>query len=153
MSLTVRGFDLEEEIRQHKFDHVARIFREGKAGELTPKEQNLLADYFEGKLRRPKGRPRDNEQHLFAENLYSEYQLLRKYGRTSAECSEYISENFGALGKGGLNPLKGQGMSRQDAIQKLADIHIMGTKNVERLVDLGKKLEEYAPYKDVNLDT
>jgi hypothetical protein len=138
--MIVRAYDLEAEIRQHKFDNLWPIFEEGRAGDLTLKEQKLIGEYFRGSLKRPKGRPKDDMEHEFAQILYSEYQALRQYGMTADELGSYIYNNFTG-DRNVLAPLRGKGLKRRDAIAKLAEIRTMGEKNVERLVDLGKKIE------------
>jgi hypothetical protein len=146
MSHIVSGYDLDEDIRQHRFENLARAFRKGQVAELKQSTLNLLADYLEGKLKRPKGRPNIDEYDL-ALSLYSEYSTLRRYGLTRKEYAEYCITNHGKRGNELLDPLKGKGLSREDAINKLADIDFTGTpmgiKNVERLVTLGKRIDEY----------
>jgi hypothetical protein len=135
-------YDYAEEIKSHNFKHVAALIRKGDISALDQTELDLLSDFLEGKLKRPKGAPKRDAYEL-AEYLYDEYLSLRNFGLTSREFSNYhqkhaTPENYKEL----FHILRKSGMNRQQAIEALASEKGMGCKNVERLIDLGRKISD-----------
>lgn len=69
-----------EDILNRKFKIVAELIRLGDISELDVEARNLLADYLEGKLKKSRGRPKDNNEFDIAEYCFNEFSRLRREG-------------------------------------------------------------------------
>jgi len=137
--------DYAEDIKQHRFEMLVSLLRRGEVSFLEQNELNLLADYLEGKLKKPKGRPKDEYENEFAQALYDEYVSLRKYAQTPGEIAKTFENNVYEVGKPRHRQPPVNPMTHKEAIEALCSRNytgiFMGVKNVERLVTLGKKVD------------
>jgi len=127
--------DYAEDIRNHRFGMIAKLVRKGNISSLDQTALNLLADYLVGNLKRPKGRPQEDDLGRGA-CLHAEYMNLKQYGMTTAELSKFLQENATNDNlKTLMKSLKAKRMKRFDAIFLLADMYGVSDKTVARLIN------------------
>lgn len=142
MGATVRC-DYAEDIKNHRFSRIADLLRDGKINELNREEQSLLADFLEDRLKLPKGRRPHYDTLVLAEYLHNELQSLRTCGMTTAELAGYFQTNATVEDyKTLMESKKAARLNRKKALEILAGRESMSLKNVERLVQIGKHLDE-----------